>query len=198
MRINAINNNYNANMYRNISFNGLIKDQAALQIIKNMSKEDRLELRKIEKRLSKTKFWDMKISSIGNEFKEFKFNFINKKNHNSVVTDGIYPYDQIGKTIKFYSIIYGPENTLLNNVETLRFKSEKRAAELYDKYHQNVLYARNRSYNITPIESLKMKEVELKMLEESSKITHGKRNVTQVNTEFKTKQTTGNDLKFKN
>ena len=75
--------------------------------------------------------------------------------------------------------------------------TEKRAEELYDKYHQNVLYVRNRGYNISPIESLKMKEVELRMLEESSRTTNCKRKITQVNTEYQTKPTTGNDLLFK-
>ena len=196
MRINAVSSNYNATRWNNTPFNGLIKERSALPIIKSMSDEDKLELKQIEKRLSKTKFWDIKVSSIGNEFKEFKYKFINK-NNGGVITDGIFPYAQQGKTISFYSIVYGPENTLLNNVGTLRFKSEKRAEELYEKYQQNALYARNRGYNMTPVESLKMKEVELKMLEEASKTTNGKRNVTQVNTEYQTKSTTGNDLLFK-
>ena len=196
MRINAISSNYETNKFKNITFNGLIKEKSALPIIESMSDTDKTELRKIEKRLSKARFWDMKISSIGNEFKEFKVKFINK-NSGGVITDGIYPYDHKGKTINFYSIVYGPENTSLNNIETLHFKSEKRAEELYDKYQQNALYTRNRGYNISPIESLKMKEVELNMLEEASKTTNGKRKITQVNTEYKTKQTTGNDLLFK-
>lgn len=195
MRIIAINSNYNANKkYNNLNFNGLIKDKSALPIINSLSDKDMAEFKKIEKRLSKAKFWDLKISSIGNQFKEFKFKFINKKKRDSVITDGIYPYYQKGKTIGFYSIIYGPENTSLNTVETLNFRSQKRAKELYDAYHQNVLYTRNREYNITPIESLKMKEIELRMLEEASETTYGKRNITEVNTEFKTKKTTGNDL----
>ena len=198
MQISAVNNcritNYK---YNTPHFNGLIKDKSALPIIKSMSESDRLEFKQIEKRLSKTKFWDMKISSIGNEFKEFKFKFINKCNKKGVITDGIYPYDQKGKTISFYSIIYGPENTSLNTVETLLFESKNRAAELYNKYQHNVLYLRNRGYNITPLESLKIKEVEICMLEEASKNTNGKRNLTQINTELQTKVTTGNNLLYK-
>ena len=72
--------------------------------------------------------------------------------------------------------------------------SSSLAKKLYNDYADNVLYARNRGYNITPIESLKMKEVELKMLEESARTTNGKRSITQLNTEAQTKQTTGNDL----
>lgn len=136
MHINAISGNDKFKKYNNTTFNGLIKEQSALPIIESMSDVDKLELKQIEKRLAKTKFWDMKISSIGNAFKEFKFKFINKKNGNNVITDGIYPYNRNGKTISFYSIIYGPENTSLSTVETLRFKSEKRAEELYDKYHK--------------------------------------------------------------
>lgn len=196
MRINAISSNYKTSRFKNTTFNGLIKERSALPVIERMSDKDKTELKKIEKRLSKTKFWDMKISSIGNKFSEFKFKFINK-NSGGIITDGIYPYNHKGKTINFYSIVYGPENTSLNNIETLHFKSEKRAEELYNKYQQNALYTRNVGYNITPLESLKMKELELKMLEEASETTIGKRNITQVNTEFKTKLTTGNDLLFK-
>ena len=185
----------NANYkYSNPNFNGLIKDKSALPIIQRMSESDKLEFKRIEKRLSKTKFWDIKISSIGNAFEEFKFSFINKKNGNGVITDGIYPYKQCGNTISFYSIVYGPENTSLNTLETLSFKSKKRAAELYDKYRQNVLYTRNRGYNITPLESLKIKEVELSMLEEAFETKNGKHNISHVVTGYQTKQTTGNDL----
>ena len=56
MRINAISCNYNANMCKNTTFNGLIKEQSALPIIKSMSDKDKIELKKIEKRLSKTNF----------------------------------------------------------------------------------------------------------------------------------------------
>lgn len=195
MRINAVDSNYSASNKFNLpNFNGLIKDKSAMPIIKSMSESDKLEFKRIEKRLSKTKFWNIKISSIGTTFKEFKFKFINKKNGNRVITDGIFPYDQRGNTISFYSIIYGPENTSLNTVETLSFKSEKRAKKLYDDYHQNVLYTRNRGYNITPIESLKMKEVELRILEEARDNTNVKHNITQINTELQTKEKTGNDL----
>lgn len=196
MRINAINSNYSANYRYNPHFDGLIKDQAALPVIKSLSKSDKLELKKIEKRLAKTKFWDMKISSVGNTFKEFKFKFINKRNTNCIITDGIYPYDCNGNTIKFYSIVYGPENTSFNTIETLCFKSEKRAKKLYDEYQQNILYARNRAYNVTPVESLKMKEIELRMLEEACDNTSGKHKVKHVSTELRTKLTTGNDYNY--
>lgn len=195
MRINAINCGCNVNYKNNTpSFNGLIKDPSAMPIIKNMSNKDKLELKKLERRFAKAKFWDIKISSIGNQFKGFKFSFVNKNKKDSVITDGIYPYDRRGKVINFYSIVYGPENTSFNTIETLSFKSEKRAEELYDKYHQNILYERNRGYNITPLESLKMKEIELRMLEEASETTNGKRNITHAFTEFQTKYTIGNDL----
>ena len=196
MRINAIDNNYIANNNKP-NFMGLIKDKSALPVINKMSDGDKLELKQIEKRIARTKYWDMKLSSIGNSFKEFKFSFISKNNHKNIITDGIYPYDRQGNIIKFYSIVYGPENATFNTVETLKFKTEKRAVELYDKYQQNFLYSRNRQYNITPIESIKMKEVELNMLEEASKTTHGKRNLKNISTEFITKATIGNKLKEK-
>ncbi|MCR5266333.1 MAG: hypothetical protein K6E29_07045 [Cyanobacteria bacterium RUI128] len=193
MHIDAINNNFNTNS-NNLHFGRLIKDKSVRPIIKSMSESDRLEFKQIEKRFAKSKFWDVKISGIGDKFKEFKFKFIDKKNKNNVITEGIHPYNQKDNTIKCYSIIYGPENAASSNLETLQLKSEKRAKELFDQHHQNNLYTRNLGYNVTPLESLKMKEIELRMLEESSQITQGKHKVSKVDTNVHTKSTTGNNF----
>ena len=193
MHIDATNSNYNTNNNKP-NFGRLIKDKTVLPIIKSMSEGDKLEFKQIEERLSKTKFWDVKISGIGDMFKEFKFQFIDKKNKKNVITDGIYPYAQNDNTIRCYSIVYGPENTASSNLETLQFKSEKRAKELFEQHHQNYLYIRNRGYNITPLDHLRMKEVELNMLEESSVIAQGKHKISTVDTGFHTKSTTGNDF----
>lgn len=195
MQVNAVRNCYN-NKYNTPSFKSLIIDKSASNIIKQLSKEDTFELQKIEKRLSKTKFWDMKISSVQNIFEELKFNFINKKSNNDIITDGIYPYNIDGKDIKFYTIIYGPESSSLNAVETLRFNSEKRAKELYDTHKQNIQYMVNRNYNLQPIESIKMKEVELQMLEESAQHTYRLLDKGLINTGIDTKSTIGNGFVF--
>ena len=81
MHINAINNSYNNGCQnnKNQNFGRLIKDKSFLPILNKMSETDKIEFKKIEKKLSKTKFWDMKISAIGNKFDELKFHFINKK-----------------------------------------------------------------------------------------------------------------------
>ena len=195
MRINAVNSNYRArNINTQRNFCGLIKDRSALPIIDSMSKSDISEFKKIEKRLSKTKFWDMKISSAGNKFKDFTYQFIDKTNKRGVITGGIYPYDKKDNMIKIYTIVYGPENIYTNAVETLRFQSKKRAAELYEKYVQNAQYAINRGYNLTPIETLKNKEIELKMLEESSQIAEANHKISQIHTETQTKSVVGNEL----
>jgi len=194
MRINAIGNNSVVNKYNTPHFTGLIKDKSALSVINRMSDGDKVELRQIEQRIAKTKYWDMKISTLSNKFNELKFRFINKKNNNNIITDGIYPYERQGDTIRFYTIVYGPENTSCNTVETLKFKTEKIAEELFDKYQQNALYSRNRGYNITPIESIKMKEVELNMLEEASETTQGKRKIKPIVTKINTKSFVGNEL----
>lgn len=197
MQVNAVSNYYTNNKYNNTpSFKSLIIDQSALNILKQLSKEDTFELQKIKKRLSKTKFWDMKISSIGNKFEELKFHFINKKSPQNVITDGIYPYDNQGKNIKFYTIIYGPENTSFSTVETLKFNSEKRAKELFDTHKQNVQYITNRHYNIPPIERIKIKETELQMLEESAQHAKKTQNKTLISTEIVTKKNVGNNFEF--
>ena len=201
MRINAINSAYCTNYANsnntNLNFKNLIKSNSALTVLEGISKEDAQELKQIEKRMSKTKFWDMKISSASNTFKELCFDFIHKKRMPGKITDGIYPYDRIGNKIKFYAIVYGPENSSFNSVDTLEFKTEERAKELYDKYKQNNMYIINREYNITPIESIKMKEVILNMLEEAEEYTKKGHAVTIVNTNIRTKNSTGNDFSYK-
>ena len=58
MHINAINNSYNNGCQnnKNQNFGRLIKDKSFLPILNKMSAEDKIEFKKIEKRLSKTKF----------------------------------------------------------------------------------------------------------------------------------------------
>jgi len=197
MHINAVNAAYNTNnkykTYQN--FCGLIKDKSVLPVIKKMPKADIGKFKKIQKRLSKTKFWDLKISSSGNIFNEFKFEFIDKKKKSGIITDGIYPYDKVGNMIKVYSIIYGPQNISQNTVKTLQFKSEKRADKLYTEYLQNLEEIRNKGFNLTLLESLKAKVIELKLLEEASRYSEIKDKASYVNTEEITKDYVGNQIK---
>ena len=195
MHISAIDSNYNTNCpnNKNQNFGRLIKDKSVLPILHNMSETDKIEFKKIEKRLSKTKFWDMKISAIGDKVKDLKFHFINKKHKHGVITDGIYPYRRDDNTISIYSIIYGPENVSQNLVEDLKFSSKKRASEVFEKYSENRNMIINKRYNLTPLEKIKSKEIELKMLEE------GYRNIHKNSKVFKsvdkqTKNFIGNDL----
>lgn len=196
MHINAINYNYNTNnkYNRQQEFKGLIIDRSAIPVINSMSKSDVMEFNKLKRRLSKMKFWDMKLSSIGNQFKEFKFQFIDKRN-NRMITDGIYPYDKQGNTIKIYSIIYGPENISTNMTEGLTYKSDNRARKIYDNYIQNLEIVRLKNFKLTPIESLRCKEIEIKMLEEASHFME-KNKTNYLNTEISTKTNIGNTFKL--
>lgn len=173
MQVQAINYYSDKAANTKIGFKSLIKDPSALPIINKMSKADILELKKIERKLSRTKFWDLKILGIGKQFEEFKFNFISKANNKNIITEGIFPYKRSGNTINFHSIVYCPENVALSSADTLKFKTEKKAKELYNKYQRNIDFWVNKHYKLTPIESLKIKEIELKMLDEASKITDG-------------------------
>lgn len=195
MHINAINNSYNNGCQnnKNQNFGRLIKDKSVLPILNNMSAEDKIEFKKIEKRLSKTKFWDMKISAIGNKFDELKFHFINKKNRHGVITDGIYPYRKKDNTISFYSIIYGAENISENLVEDLKFSSPKRAEKVYENYNENKRMVINKRFQLTPIESIKSKAIELNMLEKGYRNIH-KNSKLFESTDKQTKNFVGNDL----
>ena len=195
MRINAIsgsNSAYCVNKPRN--FKGLIKDKSVESIINNMSEKDILELKKLEKRIANTKFWDMKISKIENMIEELKFEFIDKKKLHGSITDGIFPYDKKGNAIKIYSIIYGPENISRNLVESLRYKSSSRATAVYNKYMKNLEFVKMRNGNLTPIEKIKSKEIELNMLEESSHFIDESDKLKYINTEMTTKDRIGNSL----
>lgn len=197
MRIDSIGSTPNTNykQTRTPNFTSLIKESSVQSILDNMSNTDRFEFNQIEQRLSKTKFWDLKLSGIGDRLKEFKFHFINKQNKNEIITDGIYPYDRSENKIRFYSIIYGSENAAFNTVETLEFESEKRAKELMDAYNKNLLYMQNREYHLTPLQNLKMKEVLMDMLEESAPFLKKKNEAGLLNTGYQTKATTGNNFK---
>lgn len=199
MQITPICSNYNSNNKINTQpkFNGLIKDVSALPIINSMSKKDILELEQIEKRLAKTKFWDMKISAIKDQVKEFLFQFIDKKDNNGIITNGIFPYDKHDDTIKIYTIVYGPENIHTNAIGALKFKSKKRADEIYENYMQNIEFVRNRNFHLTPIESIKSKEIELNMLEESRDLINSTNNLNILNSTITTKEHVGNDFKIK-
>jgi hypothetical protein len=131
---------------------------------------------------------------MGTKFKEFKFHFIDKKNKNGVITGGINPYNQHENKIDIYSIFYGEENTPMSGVSTLTFRSEERAAQLYEEYNQKVLYMRNRNYNLSPVEVLKIKELELNMLEESSALSHKSTNMHTLQTKIHFKEKTGNEM----
>ena len=193
MRINAINSNNSAYCTnKNQSFKSLIKDKSVESIINNMSEKDILELNKIEKRLSKTKFWDMKISKVGNMIDDLKFEFVDKNERHGSITDGIFPYDKKGNAIKIYSIIYGPQNISRNLVESLRYKSSSRATAVYNKYFKNMEFVKLRNSNMTPLEQIKSKEIELNMLEESSHFIDESDKLKYLDTEMTTKDSIGN------
>lgn len=197
MHISAINScDFSNKKTTHQQFKGLIKDKSVMNIIKNMSKRDSYEFRKIEKRLSKTKFWDMKISSIGDKLNGIKFEFIDKKKKHGVITDGIFPYRKEGNAINVYSIVYGSENISQNTVQTLKYKSDSRAAAVYNKYLKNIEEVRRKGFNLTPIESIKSKEIELDMLEEAASFADGNKNAKILDTKTTTKLNVGNDFKF--
>ena len=197
MQINAISSNYYADNknQKQLNFKKLITDKSALQIVNNMSKTDCKEFNNLKKRLSKTKYWDMSISGIGEKFKNFAVKFINR-NKKQVITDSIYPYAKKDNKISIYSIVYGDENISQNVVEDLQFKSKKRANKIYDKYNKNLEDILNRRFNLRPIEVLKSKEIELNMLEESARTTHQKEKISFVSTDIKTKDFIGNDFEY--
>ena len=173
----------------NPNFGKLIKDKSALRIIQKMSKDDVTELNKIEKRLSKSKSWDLEISDSGiND--AFKFKFIHKKKQHGSIDDAIYPYNIQDNKLQIYSIIHGKEQGMdsVSIIETLVFKSAKIANKLFSKYHKYVEEGTKKHWFLTPIENLRNRELQLQMLEKGY---HNQKS-SFVNTEYKTKNTIGN------
>ena len=82
-------------------------------------------------------------------------------------------------------------------METLKFKSAKRAEELYNQYRDNLEYARLRSFNVSPLESLKFKVIELNMLEEASNYSEVTDKLEYIDVAGNEKRTVGNKLKNK-
>lgn len=175
---------------KNPNFGKLIKDKSALRIIQKMSKEDVVELNKIEKRLSKTKLWDLKIFDSGNN-DAFRFKFMHKTNQHGSIDDAIYPYNIQDNKLQIYSIIHGKEQGMdsVSIIETLVFKSAKIANKLYSKHKAYVEEANKKHWLLTPIENLKNRELQLQMLEQGYQ--YGQKG-NFVNTEYKTKNTIGN------
>jgi hypothetical protein len=194
MRINKIEN-YTPQNNNQPSFGKLIKHYSALKVIAKMSAKDKAEFKEIEQRLSKTKFWDLKILGTGKKIKNFIFEFVNKKD-NSVIKNSIFPYDIKDNIIRFYTIApAGDKYNSMDTVGTLKFKSAQRANAIHEEYATNVAQSSDKHWVLSPLENLKNREIQLNMLEEAS-LNMG--NIETVFTNSKmlsTKNTIGNNIK---
>ena len=118
-------------------------------------------------------------------------------NKQDIITDGIHPYDKTDNTIKIYSIIYGPKNIFKSAVRTLRYSSKERADKVYSNYMRNFEMLCYQNNNLTPLESLKSKEIELNMLEEAAHFTETTDEINYLDTTVRTKNTIGNKFYYK-
>ena len=191
MQVNAINSSTN----NRTVFRKLIIDKSVAEHIHTMPERDQAELSEITKRLSKTKFWDLKVYSVYNNLKNLSFNFIAKSHNNRIISDSIFPYDKSNKNIQIYSIVYGDENSSKNVIETLKFKTKKRADELYKQYTDSIQYLQSRNFNVSPIELIKNKEIQINMLEEAYKNRKYSTNKKIIDTHITTKTQVGTSLR---
>lgn len=79
-------------------------------------------------------------------------------------------------------------------MEKLKFKSPKRAAEVFDQYNKNMEYVTGRVFNISPLENLKNKEFEINMLEEASETAKISKSAKAIHPDILVKNTIGNDF----
>ena len=128
-----------------------------------MTQNDILELKEIEKDLDKTKFWDLRIFGVGTKLKNFKFEFINRNNNQLIIHNSIHPYNKKDNTIYAYTVI----GNGINKIEELKFESAKRADEIFDSYQQSVKIATEKHWLLTPIENLRNRVQQIKMLDEA-------------------------------
>ncbi len=80
-------------------------------------------------------------------------------------------------------------------VEDLKFSSPKRAEKVFENYNENQKTIINKNFQLTPIESLKQKEIELNMLEEGYRTRHRLQAKVFKNLDPQLKSDIGNDLK---
>ena len=194
MRVNTIETNNTANTRQ--QFTGLLCDRCAKKVIDMMPTEDIVEFNRIKKSLSKTKNWDLRLSSVGRDFKNFVFNFANKINkQGGVVIDDLIPYRLDSDSIVAYTTVKLEEGFVLNTVKSFKFESAEKAKALYDAYEQHVAEATKKYWVLTPLENLKNRVVKLKILEESVQNHNFDDLSTSVNSMITTKTYIGNGYK---
>lgn len=194
MRVNTIETNNTANTRQ--QFTGLLCARCAKKVIDMMPTEDIVEFNRIKKSLSKTKNWDLRLSSVGRDFKNFVFNFANKINkQDGVVIDDLIPYRLDSDSIVAYTTVKLEEGFVLNTVKSFKFESAEKAKALYDAYEQHVAEAAKKHWVLTPLENLKNRVVKLKILEESLQNHNFDDLSTSVNSMITTKTYIGNGYK---
>jgi hypothetical protein len=172
-------------------FGRLIKDMSSLNVINGMSKSDIVELGKIEKRLSKSKFWDLKISSLDKEHKDLNFTFIRKGENHGIIANGIHPYKKNADTISIYTLNESSNFDTISSIEDLKFKTIEIADRIYDSYLKSVQFLFKKNWKLSPIESIKNKEIQLHMLEQAYEHMGGSKNQQYLSSFASTKKTVG-------
>ena len=115
--------------------------------------------------------------------------FIQKKGAKQVIQNGIYPYNVKGNTISVYSINYGIDENAVNTTQNLKYKTKKIASKVYNNYSENQKSCLSKHWQLTPLENLKNRVIQLDMLEESYRYMQGANKKNTINTQAATQNT---------
>lgn len=178
--------NSNNNKNKNPSFKMLVTDYSANRLIKQLPHEDRVEIKNIRKRLSKTKFWDLHVSATEG-YKNFIFRFVNKYHPERVIKNDINPYKIEGNEISIYTINSGNRSEL-SYVDVLTYNTKKEAEKLYERHKVLMDEAVKKHWILSPLENLLDRENKLNMLDRALVLAN---KVKTIDTLAKTKEIIG-------
>ena len=128
------------------SFGTLRTGDKANALIENQSPEVQREVKEIEKKLQKSKYWDMDLDAINGEEYNFYYTFINKKDDKNVHVLGIRPYKIVGNKVKVRSIV----DHKTDRIEELTFPDSKKAQELMELEEDIINKVKEERKNGTP------------------------------------------------
>ena len=158
MQVQRVQNNNNFNP----AFKSVIIDKSAAKVVESLTEAEQKEFNNIVKRVSDTKFWDMRLSKVLRQ-DEFWCDFVNKKKPKKVYKLGVNPLGAEGSKVEIYPVM--PQDN--SKVEKITFSSPQRAKAMLDmhKRHKEEMFERN--YKSTNLQRLTRWAQQLEFLDEA-------------------------------
>lgn len=161
MQVQGVNNNYNKN-YKPV-FSSLIAKESAQKLIEQISQREEKDFKILCNRLSRTKFWDLRLGTMENNPEELWGEFVYKKNTRKIYKFGIYPFEIKDNKVQIYPII----GDSMDNIDKIKFSSPSRAQAMINLYkRQNQELVKN-NFKSTNLQKLTRWTEQLEFLDEA-------------------------------